>query len=215
MRNSVALAALFSVVSVGSAQAHDANELFFRVGLASVQPDSDSGSVLGGGVSVKNDTGLAFSGTYFVSKHFGVEVLAALPFEHDIEGTGALKGVDIGSTKHLPPTISLQYYPLESSNFQPYIGLGFNYTSFFDTKASKTLASALNGKTDLSLDYSTGIAYQLGADWKVSDKIYLNAALWKIDIDTKAHIDVNGARAANVDVQIDPLVVMVGVGFAY
>lgn len=215
MRYSVAVAALLSAVSVGSAHAHEANEIFFRVGLASVQPDSDSGTVLGGGVSVKDDTGLAFSGTYFVNKHFGVEVLAALPFEHDIEGTGALKGVDIGSTKHLPPTVTLQYYPFDSETVQPYVGLGFNYTSFFDTKASKTLATALNGKTNLSLDYSTGLAYQLGADWKVSDKIYINTALWKIDIDTKAHIDVNGSRAANVGVQIDPLVVMVGLGFAY
>jgi outer membrane protein len=214
MRKSLLLAAA-TLLCATNVFAHEQNELFFRVGAASVQPDASSGTVLGGGVDVENATNLGFSGTWFINKHWGVEVLAALPFEHDIVGSGALKGVDIGSTKHLPPTISVQYYPLESDSFQPYVGLGLNYTSFFDTETTKTLDTALNGKTGLSLDYSTGIAYQLGADFKVSDNIYINAAVWKIDIDTTANIDVNGSHAASVDVSIDPAVFMLGVGFKY
>lgn len=214
MRKSLMLA-ITSLLLASSAYAHEQNELFFRVGAASVQPDASSGTVLGGGVDVDNSTGLGFSGTWFMNKHWGVEVLAALPFSHDIVGTGALKGVDIGSTKHLPPTVSIQYYPLDNASFQPYVGLGFNYTNFFSTDTTKTLDSALGGKSDLSLSYSTGLAYQLGADWKLTDNIYVNAAIWKIDIDTTAHINVNGKRAASVDVQIDPTVFMLGVGFKY
>ena len=214
MRKSLVLAAA-TLLCTASTFAHEQNELFFRVGAASVQPDASSGAVLGGGVDVENETNLGFTGTWFINKHWGVEVLAALPFEHDIVGSGALKGVDIGSTKHLPPTISVQYYPLEGESFQPYVGLGLNYTSFFDTKTTKTLDTALNGKTSLSLDYSTGIAYQLGADFKVSDNVYINAAIWKIDIETTADINVNGKHAASVDVSIDPAVFMLGVGFKY
>ena len=215
MRNSLVVLALGGALLATGASAHEKDEIFFRVGAASVQPDSSSGTVLGGGVDVENNTGLGFSGTWFVNPHVGVEVLAALPFKHDIVGTGVLKGVDIGSTKHLPPTVSLQYYPLNNPSFQPYIGIGFNYTNFFSTKTSKVLDTALNGKTDMSLENSTGIAYQLGADWKVSDSIYINAAVWKIDIDTTASISVNGTHAANVDVQIDPTVFMLGVAFKY
>lgn len=214
MRKSL-IFAVTSFLLATSAYAHEQNELFFRVGAASVQPDASSGTVLGGGVDVENSTGLGFSGTWFVTKHWGVEVLAALPFSHDIVGTGALKGVDIGSTKHLPPTVSVQYYPLDNASFQPYVGLGLNYTNFFSTDASNTLDGALGGKSDISLSYSTGIAYQVGADWKLTDSIYLNAAVWKIDIDTTADINVNGKRAASVDVQIDPTVLMLGVGFKY
>lgn len=214
MRKILGITAVTFLLASG-AYAHEQNDIFFRVGAVSVQPDADSGSVLGGGVDVENSTGLGFSGTWFATKHWGIEVLAALPFSHDIVGTGALKGVDIGSTKHLPPTISVQYYPLENQNFQPYLGLGLNYTSFFSTDTTSTLDSALGGKSDLSLSYSTGIAYQLGADWKITDKIYLNAAVWKIDIDTTAHINVNGKRAASVDVQIDPSVFMLGAGFKF
>lgn len=197
------------------ANAHEANEFFVRVGIAQVSPDASSGGVLGGGVDVEDSTGLGFSGTWFVNKNVGVEVLLALPFEHDIIGTGALDGVDIGSTKHLPPTISLQYYPLTEGNFTPYVGIGLNYTTFFSTKTTSTLDTALAGDTKLSLDDSTGVAFQVGFDWKLTDSWYLNAAIWKIDIETTADISVDGNHAASVDVSIDPYVGMVGVGYAF
>jgi len=53
----------------------------------------------------------------------GVELLAALPFEHDISiADGAVNG----KTQHLPPTLTLQYYPLggTQARVQPYIGAG-------------------------------------------------------------------------------------------
>ena len=34
-----------------------------------------------------------------------------------------------GSIKHLPPTLSVIYYPLDkTSAFQPYVGAGVNHT---------------------------------------------------------------------------------------
>jgi outer membrane protein len=197
------------------ALSHEKNEIFVRIGAAQVNPDASSDPVLGGRVDVKDATGLGFSGTWFVNPHFGIEVLAALPFEHDIVGTGALAGLDIGSTKHLPPTVSLQYYPFTESSVQPYFGLGLNYTTFFSTGSSNELDTALGGDTDLSLDDSTGVAFQIGADWKIQDNLYLNAAIWKIDIETTADISVDGAHAASVDVTIDPLVFMLGAGFSF
>ncbi len=210
----LAVAASMLGVALG-AQAHQADELFVRVGAVNIAPDASSGQVLGGGVDVDNALGLGFSGTWFFSQHLGLELLAALPFEHDIKGTGALKGLDIGSSKHLPPTLSLQYYPLDNQTFTPYIGLGLNYTVFFDESTSSQLDSALAGDSKLKLDNSTGLAYQIGADWKLSDQLYLNAAVWKMDIDTTAHIYLDGAQAAKVNVKIDPWVAMLGVGFSF
>jgi len=215
MRHLAASVLLSSLCIAMPTQAHEAGEFFVRVGAVQIEPDASSGSVLGGGVDVDNATGVGFSGTWFATPHIGIELLAALPFEHDIDGTGALKGVDIGSTKHLPPTLSLQYYPLSDSNFQPYVGIGLNYTTFFDSNTSATLDSALNGNTDISLDDSFGVAFQVGADWKFNENWYLNAAVWKIDIETTADISVNGAKAASVDVSIDPVVFMLGVGYAF
>jgi len=215
MRQLVMAVVLGSGCLAGVVQAHEAGDYFLRVGVAQVAPDASSGTVLGGGVDVDDATGPGFSGTWFYSPHIGIELLAALPFEHDIVGAGALNGVDIGTTKHLPPTLSVQYYPLTGKKFQPYIGVGLNYTTFFDSNTSATLDAALNGSTDISLDDSTGVAFQLGADLQLSEKWYLNAAVWKMDIETTADISVNGAHAASVDVTIDPIVYMLGVGYAF
>ena len=49
------------------------------------------------------------------SSHWGIELLAATPFSHDVK----LKGTSVnaangklGSLKQLPPTLSVVYYPL-------------------------------------------------------------------------------------------------------
>ncbi|WP_331346561.1 OmpW/AlkL family protein [Cellvibrio sp. UBA7661] len=215
MRHLGLMVLLGSACIAAPVMAHEDGEFFVRVGAVQIEPDASSGTVLGGGVDVDSATGIGFSGTWFATPHIGIELLAALPFEHDIVGTGALDGVDIGSTKHLPPTLSLQYYPLSESKFQPYIGIGLNYTTFFSSDTSNTLDTALAGKTDISLDDSVGLAFQVGADWQLTDNWYLNAAVWKIDIETTADISVNGKKAASVDVSIDPLVVMVGAGYAF
>ena len=214
MRKLIA-ALVVSSSCVAAAQAHEAGDFLVRVGAVQIAPDASSGSILGGGVDVDDATGLGFSGTWFATSHIGIEVLAALPFEHDIVGTGALAGVDIGSTKHLPPTVSVQYYPLGEGKFQPYAGIGLNYTTFFDSNTSATLDGALEGNTDISLKDSTGIALQLGADWQLNENWYLNAAVWKIDIETTARIYVDDAHAASVDVKIDPLVFMIGAAYSF
>ena len=59
------------------------------------------------------------------------------------------------------------------------------------------------------------LALQLGADWQLNDNWYLNAAVWKIDIETTARISVDGAQAARVDVAIDPLVFMLGAAYSF
>ncbi|MGM0563271.1 MAG: OmpW/AlkL family protein [Pseudomonadota bacterium] len=190
-------------------------DFILRVGAAHVSPNDDSSNVLGtdDGVSVDAGTSLGFSGTWMLKDNWGVEVLASLPFTHDINGTGSLDGIAIGETKHLPPTVSMQYYPNSGSDsFSPYVGLGLNYTLFFDEKADSELKTAL-GTNDvkLDLDDSVGLAAQVGADWKISDNLYFNAALWYIDIETDADVVVDGATATTVDVGIDPVVAMMGI----
>ena len=73
---------------------------------------------------------------------FGLELLAATPFKHDITLNDA--PVKVGSTKHLPPTLSVQWYPRGGNNgWQPYVGVGLNYTTFFDTKTTDEFGATL------------------------------------------------------------------------
>jgi outer membrane protein len=180
------------------ALAYEAGDVIVRFGPALVAPDSKSNPDL---VEVDNGVGFGISATYMV---------------HNNVGVGALAGVDVGSTEHLPPTLLVNYYPNVSEKFQPFVGVGFNYTMFFREKTDPELAVALGGTTsDLSLTDSKGIAYEVGFDVPLKDNLVFTASAWNVDIDTTARVKVDGATAAVIDVEIDPWVYMVGVGFTF
>ncbi len=226
----------------GAAQAYEAGDILVRAGLATVEPDDSSsaiavtdpgvaaGTKTGTAVSVDSDTQIGLEFTYFLTPHIAVDVLGATPFEHNISADGNIKGLGkLGSTKHLPPTVSIQYYPMPSgSKFQPYVGAGLNYTIFFEEETTSTLTNSIGAlaslpqnpvagvvasSTELELDDSFGYALQLGMDYQMTEQFAFNAGLWYIDIDTTGTItaDTNvGKVKAEVDVDIDPWVYMVG-----
>ncbi|WP_163560579.1 OmpW family outer membrane protein [Halomonas sp. NO4] len=193
--------------------AYGQGDFFTRVGATHVSPESDNGSIDALGltdleVDVDSDTNLGFTLGYRFHDKLGVELLAALPFKHDIN---IADGAVTGSTKHLPPTVTLQYYPLggTESQVQPYAGIGLNYTRFFDEKATVHLNNI--GDVDLDLDDSWGVAGQLGLDVLLNDNWAVNAAAWYVDIDTDA--SVNGTEVGTVN--IDPWVFMVGASYRF
>lgn len=200
-------AALCAATLIGApTQAHEAGDWLLKVGATQVRPKSGNGTVLDG--SVKLDVGRSvrpsFSVTYMATRNIGVELLGAWPFQHDIDGSAGLG--KIATTKHLPPTLSLQWHFLPDSQVQPYVGIGVNYTHFFDTKAR----GALDG-SDLKLGDSWGLAGQVGMDIKLNDRWFLNADLRYIDISSK--VKLNGQRIGTA--RIDPWVATVGVGYRF
>lgn len=201
------------------AMAHKEGDFIVRAGAAVVAPNEDSSTVRIDGVgvpgtkaTVNNDTQLGLTFAYMLTDHVGVELLAATPFKHSIGLKGLDPAVDgkLASAKHLPPTLTLQYFPLDSgSKWQPYVGAGINYTTFFEEDSTGVLPL-----TDVKLDDSWGLALQVGTDYMLTDRVMLNAALWYLDIDTKATANLGASRVA-VDVDIDPWVFMVGVGYRF
>jgi outer membrane protein len=186
----VATAAAVIVLSP-AANAHEQGDWLLRVGVGNVDPKSDNGTI----ASVDSGTALVFNGTYFFTPNLGFEILAATPFSHDIKL--AADGTKVGETKHLPPTFSLQYHFDTASLFDPYVGLGLNYTLFFDEETTGPLSG-----TSLKLDDSIGVATQIGADFEISEKMSLNFDVRWIDINTDAELD----GAPLEEVEIDPLV---------
>ncbi len=172
-------------------------------------------------VGVNNNTQLGLTFDYKFNNNWTVELIAATPFSHDIQVEGSvIDGLDVGSTKHLPPTLLAQYhFDLGNSNFDPFVGVGLNYTKFFDTSASPALKEALktpaklkdSDMVDLELDDSFGLALQAGFNYKIDQHWGAHFMISKMDIDTDANVTLNGSSIQKVDVQIDPLVVMVGV----
>jgi outer membrane protein len=184
--------------------AQQAGEWTISVGAHQVNPKSDNGSLAGGTVPIEVDSDVrpTITAEYFVRDNLGIEVLAAWPFEHDINVAGVGR---VGSTKHLPPTVSLQYH-FGQGTVKPFIGAGINYTRFFSTETTGVLAG-----TDLELDDSIGLAAHVGIDFEVGERGSIRVDARWMDIDTDAKI--NGVDVGTVE--IDPLVYGVAYVFKF
>ena len=210
MKSTRILAVAALALATSPALAQSAGSWTFGIGAHQVAPKSDNGTLtatpLGDlRMEVGNNARPTITAEYFIRDNLGLEVLAALPFQHDIAVAGVGK---VGSTKHLPPTVSLQYH-FGQGKVKPFVGLGVNYTRFFSTKTEGPIAGA-----DLELSDSWGLAGHVGLDVQISEKSAIRIDYRKIDIDTKAKL--NGANLGTRNqVNIDPSVYGVAYVFAF
>ena len=99
---------LAAVLYAPQGQTHEAGDFLLKGGVTWVSPKSNNGSVADGTVKldVGNNARPSFSLTYMATRNIGIELLGAFPFQHNIDSNLGR----IGKTKHLPPTLSLQYH---------------------------------------------------------------------------------------------------------
>ncbi|WP_397544342.1 OmpW family outer membrane protein [Roseovarius salis] len=181
--------------------AQSQGDMLLGLGAHGVLPTDDYSATLAGPIRVDDNIRPTLTFEYFVADNIGLEVLAAWPFEHDVQ----LAGVgDVAETKHLPPTVSIQYYFTNQSTITPFVGAGVNYTHFWDETGKGALAGV-----PVSLDDSWGVAVHAGIDFALSDNASLRTDIRWIDIDTDA--TVGGAPIGSVS--IDPIVV--GAAYVY
>ncbi|SDJ85848.1 outer membrane protein [Pseudomonas delhiensis] len=214
-------------VQAADIQGHKAGDFIVRGGFATVDPNDDSGNlkldgakVGGTKATVDSDTQLGLTFSYLLTDKIGVELVAATPFNHQVDVKGLGPGLDgkLADIKQLPPTVLLQYYPMGGTNsaFQPYGGLGVNYTTFFDEDLAGFRKD--QGFSNLKLQDSWGLAAELGMDYMLNEHALVNVAVWYMDIDTKASVDGPGAlgiQKTKVDVDVDPWVYMIGFGYKF
>ena len=195
MKKSLLLPALAIALSAAAlpALAQSKGEWTLGLGVHQVNPKSDNGSLADGTLQldIGSDVKPTVTFEYFVRDNVGVEVLASWPFEHDINIDGLGR---VGSTKHLPPTVSLQYHFDSNEKFSPFVGAGVNYTKFFSESTRGALAGG-----DLSLGGSWGLALHAGLDFKLTEKSAIRVDARWIDIDTRVRLDGANLGTANID----------------
>jgi len=209
---------LFVVFSIGTSIATTApalaqdkespfHGLLLRGRALAVIPQSSADiSGIGGDTELSNSYVPELDVTWFFTPNIAVEAIAAVS-PHDVEATGTSIGnVDLGSVWLLPPTVLVQYHHPLPHGFKPYVGAGINYTVFFDEDAP--------GGTVTNIDYenSFGWALQVGIDYMLDDHWLLNLDVKKLFLNTDVSLN-NGAIRADVD--INPWIVGVGVGYRF
>ena len=193
------------------ANAHQAGDVIFRVGTATVRPTEGSDNVLGlGSFDINNNTQMGMTLGYMFTDNIGVELLAATPFQHKVglKSTGT-----IAEVKQLPPSLMAQYYFGDKlDKLRPYLGVGINYTTFYDTNFNQTGRDA--GLSDLSVKDSWGVATQAGLDYNLDENWLINMSVWWMDIDTEVKFKAGGEQQ-NINTRIDPWIFMFGVGYRF
>lgn len=193
-RQALLMAALAAGLSM-TAMAETAGTWTVGVGAGYVDPESNNGKLLGDtlAVDVDSDVRPTITAEYFVADNVGIELLAALPFHHDIDLKGADDSVIKAKTQLLPPTLSLQYhFDNVHANVKPFIGVGANYTTFFKER------SGIPG-SELEIEDNWGVAGHVGLDFKLNptDAVRIDARYIDLEPDVKLDGDKIGKAEIN------------------
>ena len=195
-------AATLTVSGMTAALAADGESPWLvRVRAIAVTPDeSASVSPIGGSVNIDDQYVPELDISYFFTDNIAAELVLATA-NHDV--SSSVVG-SLGDVALLPPTLLLQYHFTPDRTFSPYVGAGVNYTFFYDE----------HGAAGLPIDYddSFGWALQAGADFKINKEWSINVDVKKLFLSTDVSI-AGGAVTADVD--IDPWIIGLGVGYRF
>ena len=205
MKKQLIAAAVLSTLLSGAAFAQQTTEGPWMVRVRAVHLESDNGGSTN--VPGVGDLGLSMNNkwipeadvSYFFNPNMALELVLTVPQKHTLHSSALNQ--DLGTFKHLPPTLLAQYH-FPMNGFKPYVGAGVNYTRF----------SSVNLKlgADIEKD-SWGPALQVGVDIPLSKGLYLNVDLKKVYIRTD--VTLNGTKIG--DFKADPLLVGVGLGWRF
>lgn len=154
------------------------------------------------GLTVNDKTIPEVDISYFFTKNIAAELILTVPQKQHVY----LNGADLGTFKHLPPTLTVQYHFTDFTGYKPYVGAGLNYTQI---TAEKISAGSPNNVT-LS-DKSIGGALQAGVDIPLTKQVSLNVDVKKVYM--KSHVYVGGTDVGTL--KLDPVVFGVGVGYRF
>lgn len=200
MRWIAAVAVTAATIATPAAWAQDSGTWIVRARALSL--DSANKDSTGFGLSINNKVFPEVDISYFLSPNLAAELILTYPQKQTLHSS--VVGADIGSFKHLPPTLTLQYHFLGLGNFRPYVGAGVNYTLLSSVNFNPNVA-ALN----LSVKkHSFGLAAQVGADLAIGGGWLLNADIKKVQLKTTVY----SAGASVGDLKLDPLLFSIGVG---
>ncbi|BEV16509.1 outer membrane beta-barrel protein [Herbaspirillum sp. DW155] len=199
-----AVAALASSFAAAPVFAQEAQSPWLvRVRAVDLSPENKSDPINGKGASdlitINEKMIPEFDISYFFTPNIAAELVLTYPQKQDVR----LNGNTIGSFKHLPPTLLVQYHFMPEAAFSPYVGAGINYTRI----------SSVDLPGGLQLDSSSvGGALQIGADYKINKNWLINFDIKKVQISSDVK-DATGAKISNV--KIDPWLIGVGVGYRF
>jgi outer membrane protein len=165
---------VFAGLEGGAVRGKQAGDLLVGLGAVGVLPtNGGSVSLIGGKPTASNAASPLLDFTYFLRPQVALNLIAAST-EHDLTVQGsALGNVKLGHVWALPPTLTIQWHPLPTSRFSPYVGVGLNVTWFYGNGGA--LTPPVNR---VRVDTSVGVSGNIGIDYEINPK-------WLLNVDAK------------------------------
>ena len=216
-----ALVAAVALFGAGAAQAQVAGQFLGTIGWNKIMPktksdDLSAPSLPGSKIDIHSASALFVTGTYMITDDISIEALGGLPYKHSVYAAGAVSGVGRISTIHqISPTILLQYRFLAAdAPFRPYVGAGPTYAKFYGSKGSAQLTAVTNPGgpgTTVGGDHEWGGTVQLGGAYKIDKHWFLDAAILKSFIKTKAPL----STGQEVKATLNPVAINASIGYTF
>ncbi len=167
-------------------------------GIAAI-PASSSYTLQGSDVKISTSVVPELDFSYYFNRYIAGELILGTT-RHTVKLADKNTSTNLGKVWLLPPTLTLQFH-LPLGNFEPYAGAGVNYTVFYGAKDE---GAALQYRNRF------GFATQLGADYRLGSKWFVNVDAKKILL--KTDVTVGEGAAVLQGVKINPWIIGVGVG---
>jgi outer membrane protein len=193
------LIVLAAAAVIPAVQAQDTGNWIVRA--RAVNLDSANKDSTGLGLTINNKVIPEVDISYFFSPNLAAELILTYPQKQTVYS----KGAEIGSFKHLPPTLNFQYHVTGLGSFRPYVGAGLNYTNITAVHFEPAVVTALHPGLKHN---SFGLGLQAGVDVPMGGGWLLNLDVKKVQIETTVYS--SGASAGKF--KVDPTLVAVGFG---
>lgn len=198
------IVAAATLAAVGMSATAQEGPWMVRARAVHLQSDNGGGTTPNLDLSINDKWIPEVDFSYFFTPNIAAELILTYPQKQTIYSAGQ----SIGTLKHLPPTLTLQYHFIPNGTIRPYVGAGLNYTRFSSVHFDPAVQAALQPSISNS---SWGLAVQAGVDYEVAPNIFINLDAKKVQIQT----DVRSAGVKVGDFKVDPWLLSVGVGYRF
>jgi outer membrane protein len=224
----ISAAAIASFASVSALAADEVYDNSFRLGSYTVfyhtHADDVTGPFVPAGVNLKaQDLETLYVGfVRRLSPAFALELALGYPPLNKVEGKGPAtvgsvpyNGQVVSTARWLSPTLLFEYNFLsEDSKLRPYIGVGVNYTNFYDRKSTAQGNAGLGGPTKVSLSASVGPAATVGLAYAITPRWHVYGSYSISRVNTNATLDTEGVIRTTT-IKFGPQALVISGGYSF
>lgn len=199
---------LFTILPSSDVFAHQKGDLFVRAGLNIMSNETVRVSGNIGKLELNSDATATGTLTYMLSDTKGVEASLSSYFTKELSHSDISAGVEMSQLLFL---VAFQHYFAEiDSDIRPYMGVGFNYTTFVGEEGKGNWEEA-----DISVDASFSYVIQAGIDYMMTDDLFVNFSIWYLDIETDVYVDGSPMITKPIEARVDPITFMISAGYTF